>query len=118
MAKRLATWEVTLHAIVRTSISVFDKEDKLLASKITLSDWNTIAPSVDIIFLCCPQTKDNIGFVDAAFLAHVKDGVVIVNVARGGLLNYGDIAAALDSGRVRSVCFHFSLHNGNKRVFC
>lgn len=44
-----------------------------------------------------PATK---GFVDAATIAKMKDGVRVINLARGELVNDDDILAALESGKV------------------
>lgn len=62
-----------------------------------------VIPS-DVIFLCCNQHAGNIGFVNSSFLRNFSSsngqGVIIVNIARGGLLNYDDMAEALRDGRV------------------
>eukprot|EP00667_Euglena_gracilis_P015320 EG_transcript_15937 len=54
----------------------------------------------DIIVLCCMLTSTNVGMINAGFLGNVKPGVRIVNVARGPLLDYAAVTAALDSGRI------------------
>ncbi len=54
----------------------------------------------DVIVLCCPHSSETDRLVDAAFLARVKPGAVLVNVARGGVVEDAALLAALDSGRV------------------
>lgn len=54
----------------------------------------------DFISLHCPLTKDNIGFMDAKAFAKMKDGVIIINTARGELINNEDLYLALKSGKV------------------
>eukprot|EP01032_Pedospumella_encystans_P013691 gene13691-15746_t len=46
------------------------------------------------------QNADNMGFVNKDFIAQLKPGVLIVNVARGGMVNYDDVYEALLSGAV------------------
>ncbi len=54
----------------------------------------------DVIVLCCPHSSETDRLVDAAFLARVKAGAVLVNVARGGVVDDAALLAALDSGQV------------------
>ena len=54
----------------------------------------------DIISLHVPKTADTTHLIRAATLAKCKDGVRIVNVARGGIVHEGDLLAALNSGKV------------------
>jgi D-3-phosphoglycerate dehydrogenase len=54
----------------------------------------------DFITLHLPKTPDTEGWLDAEALAKCKDGVRILNVARGPLLVDADLQAALDSGKV------------------
>jgi D-3-phosphoglycerate dehydrogenase len=54
----------------------------------------------DFITLHLPKTADTEGWLDAEALAKCKDGVRILNVARGPLVVDEDLQAALDSGKV------------------
>jgi D-3-phosphoglycerate dehydrogenase / 2-oxoglutarate reductase len=54
----------------------------------------------DFITLHLPNTPDTKGWLDAEALAKCKDGVRILNVARGPLVVDEDLQAALDSGKV------------------
>lgn len=54
----------------------------------------------DVISLNCPQTAENTGFVDRAFLAGMKRSAYLINVSRGGLVNEADLAQALASGTI------------------
>ena len=54
----------------------------------------------DVVSLHCPLTAQNAGMIDAAALAAMKPGVLLLNTARGPLVNEADLAAALRSGQV------------------
>lgn len=54
----------------------------------------------DVISLHCPQTADNLNMICAETIAQMKDGVFIINTARGGLINEAELAQALNSGKV------------------
>lgn len=54
----------------------------------------------DFISLHTPMTDATKGIIDAAAIKKMKDGVYIINCARGGLVVEEDLKAALDSGKV------------------
>jgi D-3-phosphoglycerate dehydrogenase len=54
----------------------------------------------DFLTLHLPKTPETQGWLDAAALAKCKDGVRVLNVARGPLIVDDDLKAALDSGKV------------------
>jgi D-3-phosphoglycerate dehydrogenase len=54
----------------------------------------------DFISIHLPRTPETRGWLDAGALAKCKDGVRIVNCARGELVVDADLQAALDSGKV------------------
>jgi len=54
----------------------------------------------DIVSLHCPMDASNRGFFDRDAIALTKPGALLVNTARGGLLNEADVAEALATGRL------------------
>jgi glycerate dehydrogenase len=53
----------------------------------------------DIVTLHCNQTPQNTGMVNRELLARMKPGSLLINTSRGGLVNEGDLADALKTGR-------------------
>ena len=54
----------------------------------------------DVISLHCPQTSENIGFVDSRLLGMTQPHAILINTARGTLVNEFDLANALNSGQL------------------
>jgi glycerate dehydrogenase len=50
----------------------------------------------DVVSLHCPQTADNVGFVNRALLAQMKSHAYLINTSRGALVNEADLAEALN----------------------
>ena len=72
-------------------------EGRALADYVPL---DTLFQKSDFIFLHCPLTPETDGIINAANIAKMKDGVIIVNNGRGQLIVEEDLAAALTSGKV------------------
>ena len=65
--------------------------------------WRSIPQlfaEADVVSLHCPLTADNVRFVDAPLLARMKPTALLLNTARGGLVDEAALAAALASGRL------------------
>ena len=54
----------------------------------------------DVISLHCNLTAENTGFINADTIGRMKPGVILINNARGQLVNEKDLAEALKSGKV------------------
>ncbi len=54
----------------------------------------------DVISLHCGLNADNASFMNKEAFAKMKDGVIFLNVSRGGLVNEADLAAALTEGKI------------------
>jgi phosphoglycerate dehydrogenase-like enzyme len=59
-----------------------------------------LVPEADVVVLIVPLTDETRGLVDAEFLGRMKEGALLVNVARGAVVVTDDLVAALRSGRV------------------
>ncbi len=53
-----------------------------------------------MVSIHCPLTDETRGMVDAEMISRMKPGAVLLNTARGAILNERDVADALDSGRL------------------
>lgn len=67
----------------------------------TYVDLDTLLEKSDILSLHCPLTPQNQGMVNSAFLARLKEGAILLNTARGGLIDEKAVAEALVSGKLR-----------------
>ena len=67
------------------------------------TDWlplELLFAQSDVVTLHCPQTPENTGFVNRALLGRMKPTALLLNTARGGLVNEADLAAALAAGAI------------------
>ena len=65
-------------------------------------DLDVLYEKSDVISLHCNLTRDNQQMINKDSIAKMKDGVIIINNSRGGLINEQELADALKSGKVRA----------------
>ena len=86
---------------IRTiAVSRTRKSDDLLDESYTLSELDQALARADIVMLTIALTPETRHLFDRRRLAACKPGVVLINVARGGLVDQQALAAALASGQV------------------
>jgi len=94
IARRLAGFEVV---VVRVATRARDVADGHVHG---IDEIASLLPAADVVVACLPLTDTTRGTVDAAFLALMKDGALLVNVARGGIVDTGALLAELRTGRL------------------
>jgi phosphoglycerate dehydrogenase-like enzyme len=67
-----------------------------------IEELPSLLPDADVVVLIVPGTAETRHLVDAEFLARMKRGALLVNVARGSVVDADALAAALHDGRVRA----------------
>ena len=60
------------------------------------------AVKADVLSLNCPLTDENRHMVDKEFISRMKDGSILINTARGGLVDEKALAEALKSGKLKA----------------
>ena len=85
----------------------FDVEPVLVAHSARAGIHSTdelpdLLPDADIVVLVVPLTPQTEHMVNAAFLARMPDGALLVNVARGKVVDTDALLAEADSGRLRA----------------
>ncbi|MDQ1663128.1 MAG: hypothetical protein QOJ68_3108 [Blastococcus sp.] len=69
----------------------------------SVAELPSLLPTADVVVLLVPVTAETVGLVDAAFLAAMKDDALLVNAARGVIVDTDALVAELTSGRLRAV---------------
>ena len=85
--------------IVRVARTARDEKDGHVHG---VSELAELLPGVDIVIVIVPLTPETEGLVDARFLALMPDGALLVNVARGKVVDTAALLVELGSGRLRA----------------
>jgi phosphoglycerate dehydrogenase-like enzyme len=107
LCPRLLPFGVRISALRRSPWGAAPLDPASRAAEAALEDRGTwpqdalrLAAEADVVVVTCKQDAANAGMVGADFLAACRPGVRLVNVARGGLLDYAAVAQALESGKI------------------
>ena len=92
---------------VAAAVRAFDAEPTLVARTArdgvrALDDLPALLPAHDAVVVAVPHTPQTHRLVDAAFLAALPDGALLVNVARGAIVDTDALLAELTAGRLRA----------------
>ena len=77
-----------------------NEKGKEIAEYVSLDE---LFARADVISLHCNLTAENTGFINKESIGKMKQGVILINNARGQLVNEKDLADALHSGKVAAV---------------
>jgi phosphoglycerate dehydrogenase-like enzyme len=92
IGRMLAGFDVELTYVARTA------RDGVRA----MGDLPDLLPHADVVILIVPVTPETTGMVDAGFLAAMPDGALLVNAARGVVVDTDALLAELVAGRLRA----------------
>lgn len=98
---------------IRRKLLTFDAEVTLVARRArpaagaepavhAVGELPALLPAADVVVLVVPLTEQTRGLVDAAFLARLPDGALVVNGARGPVVDTAALTAEVLSGRLRA----------------
>lgn len=96
IARRLAAFEVEVVLVGRTA------RDEPVGHVHGGAELAVLLPTVDVVIVIVPLTTSTTGLVDAGFLARMRDGALLVNVARGKVVDTEALLAEVQSGRLRA----------------
>lgn len=83
-------------------VLAFDPFAKAAPEGATLVDLAELFRQSHVVSLNCPLTEDNRHMVNRASLATMRDGAILVNTGRGGLIDEPALLEALASGKLRA----------------
>jgi phosphoglycerate dehydrogenase-like enzyme len=92
IGRMLAGFDVELTYVARTA------RDGIRA----MGELPDLLPHADVVILIVPVTPETTDMVDAAFLAAMPDGALLVNAARGVVVDTDALLAELQAGRLRA----------------
>jgi phosphoglycerate dehydrogenase-like enzyme len=90
--RRLAGFEVTVRRVARTARPGVHG----------LAGLPSLLPEADVVVLLVPYTADTRGLAGPRFLAAMKDGALLVNAARGAVVDTAALVTEVASGRLRA----------------
>jgi phosphoglycerate dehydrogenase-like enzyme len=92
LERRLEPFEVEIVRVAREARPGVHAADELPG----------LLPAADVVVLLVPSTPSTKGMVDAEFLARMKDGALLVNAARGPVVQTSALLAETKAGRLRA----------------
>jgi phosphoglycerate dehydrogenase-like enzyme len=90
--RRLAGWDVTVERVARHA------RDGVHA----ISELPALLPNADVVVILVPVTDETRQLVNKDFLRAMKDGALLVNAARGVIVDTDALLEELNSGRIRA----------------
>ncbi|XP_073288145.1 uncharacterized protein [Primulina huaijiensis] len=109
LAKRLRPFGVKILATKRTwpspswnsaSFNGYGTDDDLVDEKGGHGDILKFASQADIVVCCLSLNSETVGIVDKVFISSMKKGALLINIARGRLLDYDAVLYHLKTGHL------------------
>ncbi len=92
IAERLLPFEVDVTVVARSQ----------RPGVVSIAELPYLLPKSDIVILAVPLTAETTGLVDDAFLSRMRDGALLVNVARGAVVDTDALVRHVRQGRIRA----------------
>ena len=83
------------------TVLAFDPFTQQVPPGVTLTSLQDVLSKSHVVSLNCPLTEDNRHMINRATLASMRDGAILVNTGRGGLVDDAALIEALRSGKLR-----------------
>ena len=99
IARRVRAFDARVIGVRRTP-----RGDEPVDRMITPAEILGTLPDVDVVVVAAPATSETERLVNAEFLAAMRESALLINVARGALLDEVALVAALDAGRPAPRC--------------
>lgn len=96
-AKRLAAFGTETTAVNRSRV----EENSVISRWLPLDRLDEALPEADIVILCIALTEETRGLLNADRLRLMKQGSILVNVARGALIDEKALISCLKEGKLR-----------------
>lgn len=88
--------------IVYTDICRMNKEQEVSLGASYVPSFEELLPKVDILSFHCPLTDKNKEMLNTSTISLMKNGAIVINTARGKLINETDLCDALSNGKLAS----------------
>ena len=98
VATRLKAFGVKIRAV-----DVVEQSLTLADEFFFMNDLKNAVADADVLVLCLPLTKETEGIIDLDVLKAAKDDAIVINVARGGLIDQAALVSELKKGRFLGV---------------
>lgn len=93
------------HALGMQVLGVAERKKSIAGVPVEWLPWDRVLAAADVISLHLPLTGETRGMINRSTISRMKPGVIVINTARGGLVDDHALAAALRSGHVRAAGF-------------
>lgn len=88
--------------VIYTDLYRMSEEQETALDATYVSSFEELLPLLDILSFHCPLTDDNKEMLNATTISKMKKGAIVVNTARGRLINENDLYEALTTGKLAS----------------
>ena len=92
----------TIGAAFGMHVIAYDPYASKAPAGVTLADLATVVSQSEVLSLNCPLTDENRNMIDRDTLAKMKKGAILVNTARGGLVDELALLDTIKSGKLRA----------------